>query len=221
METLTAKQVTYAYRNAGRTVNAVNGISCTFRPGQIYAVVGASGSGKTTFLSLLAGLDVPASGTVEFDGVSTAALDRDFYRQNHVSVICQSFDLFSHLTAQENAAYPLYICQIPKKQADERAAQELLRLGLTKEQLRRFPRALSGGEQQRVTIARALASGSEIVLADEPTGSLDSENTQNIVGILRALAHENGRCVIVVTHDPAVAEAADTVLRMQDGRLLG
>ena len=220
MNSLIAKDVTYEYRNAVRTVKAVNGVSYTFQQGQVYAVIGASGSGKTTFLSLLAGLDAPTSGTVELDGEATEKMNWDFYRLNHVSVIYQNFNLFSHLTVLENAAYPLYVRKMPKKKANERAAEKLLQVGLTEEQFGRLPNMLSGGEQQRVAIARALTCGSEIILADEPTGNLDSANSRNIVEILQALAHENDRCVIIVTHDPAVAESADVVLRMRDGALV-
>ena len=220
MNSLIAKDVTYEYRNAVRTVKAVNGVSYTFQQGQVYAVIGASGSGKTTFLSLLAGLDVPTSGTVELDGEGTEKMNRDFYRLNHVSVIYQNFNLFSHLTVLENAAYPLYVRKMPKKKANERAAEKLLQVGLTEEQFGRLPNMLSGGEQQRVAIARALTCGSEIILADEPTGNLDSANSRNIVEILQTLAHENDRCVIIVTHDPVVAESADVVLRMRDGALV-
>ena len=220
MHSLIAKQVTYEYRNAVQTVKAVNGVSCTFQQGLFYALVGASGSGKTTFLSLLAGLDVPASGTIELDGESTAKMNRDSYRMNHVSVIYQNFNLFQHLTVLENAAYPLYVRKMPKKNADKLAAEKLLQVGLKAEQFRRLPNMLSGGEQQRVAIARALASGSEIILADEPTGNLDSTNSRNIVDILQKLAHENNRCVIIVTHDTAVADAADVVLQMKDGCLV-
>ena len=220
MNSLIAKDVTYEYRNAVRTVKAVNGVSYTFQQGQVYAIIGASGSGKTTFLSLLAGLDVPTSGAVELDGEGTEKMNRDFYRLNHVSVIYQNFNLFSHLTVLENAAYPLYVRKMPKKKANERAAEKLLQVGLTEEQFGRLPNMLSGGEQQRVAIARALTCGSEIILADEPTGSLDSANSRNIVEILQTLAHENDRCVIIVTHDPAVAESADVVLRMRDGALV-
>lgn len=220
MNSLIAKDVTYEYRNAVRTVKAVNGVSYTFQQGQVYAVIGASGSGKTTFLSLLAGLDVPTSGTVELDGEATEKMNRDFYRLNHVSVIYQNFNLFSHLTVLENAAYPLYVRKMPKKKANERAAEKLLQVGLTEEQFGRLPNMLSGGEQQRVAIARALTCGSEIILADEPTGNLDSANSRNIVEILQTLAHENDRCVIIVTHDPVVAESADVVLRMRDGALV-
>ncbi len=216
---LTATDVTYVYRNAYQTVYAVNGVSRTFDPGQMYAIMGASGSGKTTFLSLLAGLDVPAQGEITFNGEPTRRMDRDKYRMEHVSVIYQNFNLFAHLTVLENGAYPLYMRKMAKKEADATAREKLLSVGLTEDQLRRFPNMLSGGEQQRVAIARALASGSEVILADEPTGNLDQTNGKNIIEILGRLAREENRCVIVVTHDPTVAEAADVVLHMQDGKL--
>ena len=220
MKCLQANEVGYTYRSKYQTVYALNGVSADFMPGSVYAVIGASGCGKTTLLSLLAGLDVPSSGEILLDGTSTAALDRDAYRLEHVSVIYQNFNLFFHLTVLENAAYPLYVRKLDRKEADAVAREKLLAVGLKEDQLGRFPNMLSGGEQQRVAIARALAAGSEIILADEPTGNLDSENSRNIVEILRRLAHEEDRCVIIVTHDPAVAGAADTVLHMQDGRLL-
>ena len=217
MNSLSAKEVFYEYRNSFQTVKAVNGISYDFEPGRVYAVVGVSGSGKTTFLSLLAGLDIPTEGKIEFDGNATSDIDRDNYRLNHVSVIYQNFNLFYHLTVLENAAYPLYVKKMPKAAAEELAKEKLLKLGITESQFRRLPNMLSGGEQQRVAIARALACGSEIILADEPTGNLDSKNSRNIVEILKNLAHEENRCVIIVTHDPSVAEEADIVLKMEDG----
>ena len=220
MSVLSAREVTYEYRNAYQTVRALNGVSCEFEKGLVYAIVGSSGSGKTTFLSLLACLDVPTSGTIDLDGRSTAEIDRDAYRFNHVSVIYQNFNLFQHLTVLENAAYPLYVRKVGGKEADAVAREKLLQDGLKEDQFKRLPNMLSGGEQQRVAIARALASGSEIILADEPTGNLDSTNSRNIVEILHRLAHENDRCVIIVTHDPAVAEAADVVLNMKDGKLI-
>ena len=220
MSILIANEVVYEYRNAYQTVRAVNGVARDVEQGLVYAIVGSSGSGKTTFLSLLAGLDVPTSGTIALDGQSTAELDRDEYRLNHVSVIYQNFNLFQHLTVLENAAYPLYVRKVGGKEADAVAREKLLQVGLKEDQFKRLPNMLSGGEQQRVAIARALASGSEIILADEPTGNLDSTNSRNIVEILHRLAHENDRGVIIVTHDPAVAEAADVVLNMKDGKLI-
>lgn len=220
MNRFVVNDVHYEYRNKLQTVKAVNGVSCEFQQGQVYVIMGASGSGKTTLLSLLAGLDVPSSGSIELDGKSTVQMNRDDYRLNHVSVIYQNFNLFQHLTVLENAAYPLYMRNTPRKRADALVREKLIQVGLKEAQFHRLPNMLSGGEQQRVAIARALAAGSQIVLADEPTGNLDSENSKNIVGILQQLAHEEGRCVIIVTHDPAVADAADVVLKMRDGKFV-
>ncbi len=220
MKCLQANDVVYAYQNKYQTVRALNGVSADFILGKMYAIIGASGSGKTTFLSLLAGLDVPSAGSITWNGESTTRIDRDNYRLEHVSVIYQNFNLFFHLTVLENTAYPLYVRKMAKREADILAREKLLSVGLKDEQFRRFPNMLSGGEQQRVAIARALAAGSEIILADEPTGNLDSENSRKIVEILQQSAHAEGRCVIIVTHDPAVAQAADVILHMQDGKLI-
>lgn len=217
MAVLTAQNVVYTYRNRYQTVRAVDEVSAEFEAGTFYAIVGASGSGKTTFLSLLAGLDVPTEGAILWDGKETAALDRDRYRFDHVSMIYQNYNLFYHMTALENAAYPLYMQKLSKQDADHRAEEALRTVGMDEQYDRRLPAMLSGGEQQRVAIARALAAGNELILADEPTGNLDSENSRNIVEILRKLAHEKNRCVIVVTHDPAVADCADVRLTMRDG----
>ncbi len=219
MSILTAEQVEYTYRTKYQTVYALRGVDCAFETGQMTAIVGSSGSGKTTLLSLLAGLDVPTKGSIRFQGQSTAELDRDAWRLKNVSVIYQNFNLFAHLTALENAAYPLYLQKRPKGQAEEEAAAQLAAVGIQPDQLGRYPRMLSGGEQQRVAIARALAAGSELILADEPTGNLDEENSQNIFAILRDLAHGRERCVVVVTHDMELAKRTDRIVRIQDGRI--
>lgn len=219
MESLLMKDVCYSYRNRYQTVNALNGICTEFLPGKMYAIIGASGCGKTTFLSLLAGLDVPQSGTIEWNGESTGTMDRDRYRRELVSVIYQNFNLFAHLTVLENAAYPLYMRKQPRKAADAAAREKLLAVGIKEEQFKRLPNMLSGGEQQRVAIARGLVSGSKIILADEPTGNLDSKNGKKIVEILKQLAHEENCCVVVVTHDPSVAAEADVLLKMKDGKI--
>ncbi len=146
-------------------------------------------------------------------------MDLDRFRFDHVSVIYQNFNLFAHLTALENAAYPLYLRGLPKKEAEAQAAERLEQVGITADKRNRLPSHLSGGEQQRIAIARALASDTELILADEPTGNLDSENGMRIIELLSELAHEENRCVIVVTHDPKVADQADEILQMEDGRL--
>ena len=217
MATLSLENVTYKYKNAQRA--AVSGISCTFEEGNVYAIVGPSGSGKSTLLSLLAGLDLPTEGEVAFDGDSLAGLNLDRYRRESISMIFQAFHLFPLMTVMENVCFPMELCGITPKDARPRAEALLEGVGITKEQMGRFPSKLSGGERQRVAIARSLASNAKIILGDEPTGNLDSANTQNIIDILVSLAHEKGYCVIIVTHDMEVAEAADVALKMRDGEL--
>ena len=219
MGILQAQNVHYIYQSKYQKVHAVKGINFDFEDGKFYAIVGKSGCGKTTFLSLLAGLDLPTEGQILYDGKSTAERNRDDYRLKAISLICQSYNLFPLLTAEENAAYPLRLRGEGTGKAIAAARSKLSSVGLTEGQFRRFPSQLSGGEQQRVAIARALTAGSELVLADEPTGNLDETNAAAIVDILARLAHEEKRCVIVVTHDPAVAQHADEVLRMSDGCL--
>lgn len=219
MGILDVKNVSYEYRNKYRTVKAVNGIDYSFDAGKFYAIVGASGCGKTTFLSLLAGLDVPSGGDVIYASGSTKSIDRDDLRRDDVAVIYQSFNLFPLLTVLENVMYPLSLHKTPKKEARQIAKEKLAAVGLTPEFHKRFPSMLSGGEQQRVAIARSLAAGGSVILADEPTGNLDAENSRNIIDILKSLAHDENYCVIVVTHDSAVASCADEVIKLRDGKI--
>ena len=219
MGILDVKNVSYEYRNKYRTVKAVNGIDYSFDAGKFYAIVGASGCGKTTFLSLLAGLDVPTGGDVIYASGSTKSIDRDDLRRDDVAVIYQSFNLFPLLTVLENVMYPLSLHKTPKKEARQIAKEKLAAVGLTPEFHKRFPSMLSGGEQQRVAIARSLAAGGSVILADEPTGNLDAENSRNIIDILKRLAHDENYCVIGVTHDSAVASCADEVIKLRDGKI--
>ena len=217
MSELRIDNVSYRYKNAPRL--ALDHVSCTFRAGTVSAVVGPSGSGKTTLLSIMAGLDRPESGTVLLNESSLEGMDLDAYRRESVSVIFQAFQLFPLLTVMENVCYPMHLNGIPPRAAQERARKLLESVGIGEEKLRRFPANLSGGEQQRVAIARSLATGAGVLLADEPTGNLDGENSRNVVELLTRLAHGEGYCVIIVTHDPAIAEASDVVYRMADGVL--
>ena len=214
---ISLQNVSYSYKGKFQTVKAVDNVSYEFEPGKCYAIIGKSGSGKTTLLSLMAGLDLPTEGDVLVDGKSTKDWDRNQMRRDAVSVIYQNYNLFPLLTVQENIQYPLNLKKTPRKQAAARVQEVRERVELPAVYDRRLPSHLSGGEQQRVAIARTLAQGCKIILADEPTGNLDSTNTRNIVEILRSLAHDDGCTVIIVTHDPAGAEQADVVLQMKDG----
>ena len=211
------KNVSYSYKGKYQTVRAVDGVSYDFEPGKCYAIIGKSGSGKTTLLSLMAGLDLPTEGEILIDGKSTKEWDRNALRRDAVSVIYQNYNLFPLLTVQENIQYPMELKKVPRAEAARIGREARERVELPAAYDNRLPSQLSGGEQQRVAIARTLAQGCKIILADEPTGNLDSTNTRNIVEILRSLAQDDGCTVIIVTHDPAVAEQADMVLQMKDG----
>ena len=218
MSVLKIEDLAYTYKSKYQTVKALKGITYEFEQGKFYALIGRSGSGKTTLLSLLAALDIPTEGRVVFEDKSTAEIDRDLYHRDTVAVIYQSYNLLPLLSVMENVTFPLEL----KKVSDaKKIAEEKLRaVGLDESYFKRLPAMLSGGEQQRVAIARALASDAKIILADEPTGNLDTENSEIVIDLLQKLAHEEGYCVIVVTHDLAIADKADEVLRLKDGCLV-
>ncbi len=215
MAELRIENIFYKYGKTGAQV--LKGISACFNGGKLHAVTGPSGSGKTTLLSLMMGLDVPASGEIFADGEELSKLDMDLYRRNKVAMIFQSFQLFPLLTAEENVCYPLELKGVSKKEALKEAERLLGLVEITKEKLKRFPSQLSGGEQQRVAIARAIATGAEIILADEPTGNLDKENTLSIFNLFKKLAKEQGYCIVVVTHDLELARMSDKVFQLDDG----
>ena len=214
-----AVNVSYIYQTKYQKTKALSEVSCSFERGKVYAITGKSGSGKSTFLSLLAGLDVPTEGTLSVEGEDMRKMNRDAYRLNRASVIYQAFHLFPLLTVMENVMFPMELQHVPKKEAKARAQEYLAKVGLPETLYKKMPSMISGGEQQRVAIARAIAAGGEILLADEPTGNLDSQNERVIVELLCKLAHEDNYAVIVVTHNEAVAAAADVVYGMTDGVL--
>lgn len=218
MSTLKLEEVSYQYKNGDRKV--VNNVSCMFGSGKVSAVVGPSGSGKTTLLSLMAGLDQPTQGRILLDGEELASMDLDQYRRERVAMVFQAFHLFPLLTVLENVCFPMELNGISKKDAKEKARELLASVGIGVEKHRRYPSNLSGGEQQRVAIARALASGARVILADEPTGNLDKANGENVIEILRQLAHQQRYCVVVVTHNLEIAERSDKVWSMSDGVLV-
>ena len=214
-----AANVSYIYQTKYQKTKALSEVSCSFERGKVYAITGKSGSGKSTFLSLLAGLDVPTEGTLLVEGEDIRKMNRDAYRLNRASVIYQAFHLFPLLTVMENVMFPMELQHVAKKEAKARAQEYLAQVDLPETLYRKMPGMISGGEQQRVAIARAMAAGGEILLADEPTGNLDSQNEQVIVNLLCKMAHDKNYAVIVVTHNEAVAAAADVVYGMKDGEL--
>lgn len=217
--TLALENVSYSYRTKYQTVQAVKNASCRFEQGKFYAIIGKSGSGKSTLLSLASGLEAPESGVITADGEDIGRMNRDRYRRDTVSVIYQNYNLFPLLTVMENVLYPLALKKVSQGEAAHRAAEALEKVGLDETFHKRLPAMLSGGEQQRAAIARTLACGSKVILADEPTGNLDGGNSKNIVGLLANLAHEENCCVVVVTHDLSIAAAADVVYRMDSGMI--
>jgi putative ABC transport system ATP-binding protein len=187
--------------------------------GEFLAVMGASGSGKSTLLHLMGGLARPTGGSVRVDGVALESLDDDrltLLRRRRVGVVFQSFNLLGVLTALENVALPLAVDGVPRARAEERALAALERVGVAG-RAAHVPSALSGGEQQRVALARALVADPVLLLADEPTGNLDSVNGAQVMRLLRGLADERGRTIVMVTHDAGDAAVADRVVRLADG----
>lgn len=219
MKTLSAEHVTFTYQGKYQKVEALKDVTCTFETGKLYCVIGHSGSGKSTLLSLLAGLGRPGRGQILADGQDLAEIGYDRYRREMVSVIYQAFCLFPALTVLENVMYPMEISGRKKKEAEKKARELLAKVGLSEELYRKFPAMLSGGEQQRTAIARALASSAKTILADEPTGNLDSENGKKILGILEELVKKENYCVVIVTHDLEIAARADVLYRMKDGKM--
>lgn len=220
MGVLQLNEVIYTYQTQYQKVEALKGITASFDAGKMYAIVGKSGSGKTTLLSLLAGLDLPTQGEVLCHDKATSQMKLEQYRREQVAVIYQNFRLFPLLTVAENVMYPMELRGTSPKEAWEKAKALVERVGLPETVLNRYPTMLSGGEQQRVAIARALGMETQIMLADEPTGNLDTTNSDNIFSILQSLAHEDGYCVIIVTHDRALAEKADAILELKDGKVV-
>ena len=203
-----AKNIVYFYK-AKRDKVILKQVSASFEEGIFYAIVGASGSGKTTFLSLLAGLDRPVSGNILYQGEDIRKKGLNYHRRHHISLVFQNYNLIDYLTAEENV-----------RLGGDKNAEELLgQMGIPREDWKRNVMQLSGGQQQRVAIARALASEARVLLADEPTGNLDESTAGEIIELLKKTAHQMGKCVIVVTHSRQLAEEADEVLEISQGTL--
>jgi putative ABC transport system ATP-binding protein len=217
-EILVADHVSKVYKTGAETVEALKDLSISIKRGEFLAVMGPSGSGKTTFLNCLSGLDEIDSGTVVVEGQDIHRMPdakRSRYRAEHMGFIFQAFNLIPVFTAAENVELPLLLAGAPPADARKKAEETLERVGLGPRKTHR-PNELSGGEQQRVTIARALAGKPSIVWADEPTGNLDSETAGSVMGLLKELNTE-GLTVVLVTHDPAIGAMAGRVIRMRDG----
>jgi putative ABC transport system ATP-binding protein len=219
---LELEEVVRHYRSAGEEVRAVDGVSLVLSPGEMLAVHGPSGSGKTTLLLLVAALLRPERGAIRYRGVDLSSLsDREAssYLMHDVGFIYQSFHLMPHVSALENAAAKLMFARVGRRAARAQALSWLDRMGMG-DRLHRSPEQLSGGERQRVAIARALTGEPGLILADEPTGSLDSARSREVVELLHSLAHERDAAVLLVTHDIEAAAIADRRYTLRDGRLV-
>ncbi|HEX2193990.1 MAG TPA: ABC transporter ATP-binding protein [Candidatus Limnocylindria bacterium] len=211
------------YVTPGATVHAVAGIDLTIERGQLVAVRGRSGSGKTTLLSLIGTLDRPTAGTVTVDGLRVSELPESRlvgFRRRKIGFIFQAFGLLPILSAAENVEVPLRLVGADPSARDRRVAELLDQVGLG-DRMNHRPHELSGGEQQRVAIARALANRPDLLLADEPTGQLDSQTGHSIMTLLRGLVRTEGVTAVVATHDPAMLDVADRVIELRDGRIVG
>lgn len=189
-------------------------VNLEFKAGQSCAIVGQSGSGKTTFLSLIAGLDKPKEGTIEFDGSDINQIGLTNYRKKDVSIVFQSYNLFTYMSPLNNLLTALAVTQSSHAGDKDFAMDMLRKLGLTDAQMKKNVQQLSGGQQQRVAIARTMVCDAKLVVADEPTGNLDEDNTAEVIELFQQIAHEQGKCVIIVTHESTVAKACDNAYRL-------
>ena len=219
MTEIIVDRVGFSYRSRRQIIRAVNDVSFRAKSGKVYALVGRSGSGKSTLLSLLAGLNKPDCGSIMINGSNLQSMNPDLYRRKQVSVIYQNYSLFFFFTVKENLLYPLLLNKVDKSKALLLAEETLRSVNLDKSVDNRLPSTLSGGEQQRVAIARAIAVQSNIILADEPTGNLDKENSLLIMKLLLELAEEKDICIILATHDLNLAAQANHLFQMEDGEL--
>ncbi len=221
MSLIEIKDIYKIYNPGENEVRALDGISLNVEHGEFLAIVGQSGSGKSTLMNMLGLLDIPTSGTYSLDGVDVANMTDDELseiRNKEIGFIFQGFNLIPSLTAVENVELPLVYRGMKKEERNKLALEALERVGLS-HRLDHLPKQMSGGQQQRVAIARAVAARPPIILADEPTGNLDSHSGVEVMKILHEL-HEEGRTVILITHDNDIANEAERVIRIQDGQIV-
>lgn len=216
---LSFDKVCYYYKDGSRQVNILKDASYDFEKGKTYAIVGASGSGKTTSLVLAGGLDNPKNGTILYKGKNISEIGLTKYRRDYVSIVFQSYNLITYMNAIQNVVSAMDISHIKVSNKKAYAMEILKELGLNEDESKRDIRKLSGGQQQRVAIARAMAKDVDLILCDEPTGNLDEETSKGIIQTFVQLAHEKNKCVIVVTHSKEFASCLDVQLRIHQGQL--
>lgn len=220
LNSITIRHVKKYYGSGSSQVKALDGVDLSVAQGEFVAIVGASGSGKTTLLNMMGGLDAPTEGEVIVDGVNLGGLreeQRAVFRRKKVGFIFQNYNLVPTLTVEENILFPL---DLDGSAPDLKFLEEMTELLGLRDKLQVYPGALSGGQQQRAAIARALMAKPAIILADEPTGNLDSQNGQNVAGLLKMTAQLTHRTLVLVTHNLELAQLADRVVQMKDGRIV-
>lgn len=220
---ITVNDLQKTFQSSGQQVKAVDGVSFTLKNGEFASIIGKSGSGKSTLLSLLGALDKPTKGSISVDKDDITKLsDHKLieYRAKRIGFVFQNYNLIPNLTALENIMLPMEFAKVPRNQRMQRAKELLTQVGLEEGQLKRKPGRLSGGQQQRVAIARALANQPKLILADEPTGNLDSQTGKLIFDLLHDLSRSENTTIIVVTHDLSIAGKTDKTFTLSDGTLV-
>ncbi|WP_377867544.1 ABC transporter ATP-binding protein [Bacillus sp. R86525] len=221
METiLQFKNLNYYYESNGKKVTILDNVDFSFQTGHFYTILGPSGFGKTTTLSLGCGLDIPKNGYVLYKGKDIRKIGLDQYRNQYVSVIFQSYNLITYMTALQNVLTAMEITGVKVQNKKARALELLEKVGLTEIEAKRNVLQLSGGQQQRVAIARALSCNVDLLIADEPTGNLDEETANDIIDLFQELAHQENKCVIVVTHSQEVAKKSDRAVYLSKKNLI-
>lgn len=222
MSLIKLREITKDYQLGKTWVHALRGIDLTIDTSEIIAVMGPSGSGKSTLLHIVGCLDIPSAGTAQIEDIATESLnERQLVRLRgeKIGFVFQTFNLVATLSAQANVELPMIFQRVSRSRRAQRAAELLAKVGLS-DRAKHRPNELSGGERQRVSLARALANDPDIILADEPTGNLDSESGNTVMELLKRLKDEEGKTVIVVTHDPEVAAFAERVITLRDGLIV-
>jgi len=214
------KNVNYHYQDGSKKSSILKQIDFSFEKGKFYTILGSSGSGKTTFLALASGLDIPKSGDILYDDKNINNIGLTNFRNKNIGIVFQSYNLIPYMTSLQNVLTAMEITKNKIENRKQKAYAILEKMGLTKEETNRNVLKLSGGQQQRVAIARAIATEGDLIFADEPTGNLDHDTAIEIIKIFKTLAHENNKCIIVVTHSNDVADQSDVILNLKAGKLV-
>ncbi|PIH05551.1 ABC transporter ATP-binding protein [Clostridium combesii] len=210
------KNVNYSYKDAGKELIILDSVDFNFQSGKFYTILGASGSGKTTALSLASALDSPKSGEILYEGKDIKKIGLTNYRNQHIGIVFQAYNLINYMTGIQNIVTAIEITRNEIPDRKQKAYELIEKVGLKREEGERSVLNLSGGQQQRVAIARALSTNAKIILADEPTGNLDSKTSVDIIKLFQKLAHEDNKCIIMVTHSLEIASMSDVIINLDN-----